>query len=311
MKLGICLALLLFPAIAFADSSAMIIQGVAPSDEYEAKFTKWATGIQNALVTDLGFAKDRVVLLTGEGSRKAAIEKAFEQMKSQIKPQDTFVLFFVGVGSFDVDYKLNILGPDITGTEYAKLIDGLSPARSIVVAGTTSGGGIFDKAPARNRILLASSRSGEKEEGSVFYEHFLAGLKGLAADEDKDKKVSVWEAFKFASSGVERFYKEKTLLQTEHAELLVAGAAKVAATVGEQEAPVLARVTSLSADRAVTVSDPKLQALLNEKKVIDQKLEALRLDKGILPTEEYEKRLEDLVLELARKNQQIREQEKK
>ena len=61
----------------------------------------------------------------------------------------------------------------------------------------------------KNRVIIAASRSGEKED-TVFYEHFLTGLKGVAADEDKDKKVSVWEAFKYATAGVERFYKEQT-----------------------------------------------------------------------------------------------------
>jgi hypothetical protein len=70
-------------------------------------------------------------------------------------------------------------------------------------------------------------------------------------------------------------------------------------------------VTSLNADRDVTVADPKLQVLLNEKKTIDQRIEALRLDKGLLPEAEYQKRLEDLIVELARKNQEIQEQQKK
>jgi hypothetical protein len=88
------------------------------------------------------------------------------------------------------------------------------------------------------------------------------------------------------------------------------GGAKVTPAISEQDAPVLARVTALNADRAITVADPKLQALLNEKKLIDAKIETLRLDKGILPPTEYENRLEALVLDLARKNQQIREQER-
>jgi hypothetical protein len=100
-------------------------------------------------------------------------------------------------------------------------------------------------------------------------------------------------------------------LLTEHAGLSAAGAPQVAPSVTDQEAPVLARVTSLNADRAVTVADPKLQALLNERKAIDQKIETLRLDKNLLPEAEYEKRLEELVLELARKNQEIQEQQKK
>ncbi len=309
MKLHICLAILLFPAFAFADSSAIIIQGLAPSDEYEAKFHKWATGTQEALVQDLGFAKDHVILLSGDDTRKASIEKAFGQMKAQVKPQDTFLLFLIGSGSYDTDYKLSIMGPDYTGADYGELIDSLNPARSIVVCGTDSSGGLFDKISAKNRVIVASSRSTEKEP-AVFYEYFLQGLKGLAADEDKDKKISIWEAFKYATSGVERFFKEQTRIQTEHAGLGANGAPQVAATVSDQEAPVLARVTSFNADRPIVVSDPKLQALLTEKKAIDQKIEDLRLQKSLLPPDEYDKRLEDLILELTVKNQQIQAQEK-
>ena len=42
MKLQLCLAILLFPAIALADSSAIIIQGIGGSDEWDMKFSKWA-----------------------------------------------------------------------------------------------------------------------------------------------------------------------------------------------------------------------------------------------------------------------------
>ena len=220
------------------------------------------------------------------------------------------MLVLIGHGSFDADYKLNIMGADLTGKEYSALIDSLNPGRTIIISSTASSGGMFETLSGKNRVLIAASRSGEKED-TVFYEHFLAGLKGVAADADKDKKVSVWEAFKYATAGVERFYKEQTRLLTEHAGLSAAGAPQVAASVADQDAPVLARVTSLNADRAVTVADPKLQALLNERKAIDQKIETLRLDKNLLPEAEYEKRLEELVLELARKNQEIQEQQKK
>ena len=306
----LCAFLLLFPVIALADSSALIIQGVGGSDEHEKKFAKWSTGTRDVLIQDLGFSKDRVVLLSGDATRKESVQKAFDQLKQQVKAQDTFLLFLIGHGSFDADYKLNILGADLTGAEYSKLIDSLNPARAIIVSSTPSSGGMFESMKGKNRIIVAASRSGEKED-TVFYEHFLAGLKGASADEDKDKKVSVWEAFKYATSAVDRFYKEKTLIMTEHAGLAAAGAAQVAATVGDQEAPVLARITAINADRDVTVSDPKLQALLNQKKDIDTKIEQLRLQKNLLPEAEYQNRLEDLVLELARKNQEIQEQQKK
>ena len=305
-----CLVILLFPALAWADMSALIIQGVGGSEQIEKKLEKWGTSTRDVLVQDLGFAKDRVILLAGDSTRKASVEQAFAQLKQQIKKEDNFLLIFIGHGSFDTDYKLNIMGPDISGKEYATLIDSLGANRVIVVSSTSSSGGMFETMSGKNRVLVAASRSGEKED-TVFYEHFLTGLKGLAADEDKDKKVSVWEAFKYATAGVERFYKEQTRILTEHAGLSAGGAAQVAATAAEQDAPVLARVTSLSADRAVTVSDPKLQVLLNERKSIEQEIEKHRLDKNLLSEAEYEKRLEELIVRLARKNQEIQEQQKK
>ena len=190
------------------------------------------------------------------------------------------------------------------------MIDGLNPARTIIVSSTPSSGGMFDTMKGKTRILVAASRSGEKED-TVFYDYFLAGLKGAIADEDKDKKVSVWEAFKYAASAVDRFYKEKTLIMTEHAGLAAAGAPQVAPTVGEQDAPVLARVTAINADRDITVADPKLQALLNEKKAIDQEIEKHRLDKNLLSEAEYQSKLEELILKLAKKNKEIQEQQKK
>jgi hypothetical protein len=306
----LCLAILLFPVMALADSSALIIQGSPGSEDHEKKFTKWATETRDVLIADLGFAKDRVVLLSGEATRKASVEQAFGRIKQQIKPQDNFLLILIGHGSFDTDYKLNIFGEDLKGKDYGFLIDSLGATRTIIVSSTPSSGGMFETMSGKNRVVLAASRSGEKED-TVFYEHFLAGLKGNAADEDKDKKVSAWEAFKYASAGVERYYKEKTILLTEHAGLSGNGAPQVASSVAEQDAPVLARVTALNADRAVVVADSRLQALLNERKTIDQKIETLRLDKNILPEAEYEKRLEALILELARKNQEIQEQQKK
>jgi hypothetical protein len=64
-------------------------------------------------------------------------------------------------------------------------------------------------------------------------------------------------------------------------------------------------------DRPVVTNDPKLAALLNEKKDLEQKIEALRIGKSGIPEPEYEKQMEDLLVQLALKNQQIKAQETK
>jgi hypothetical protein len=158
-------------------------------------------------------------------------------------------------------------------------------------------------------VIVTATRSGQEANETVFYEHFLAALKDSAADEDKDRKVSVWEAFKFATAAVERFYKEEGRLPTEHPSISDNGGEKVGTTV--KDPPVMARVTAFQVDRAAVGATAQVQALLEERKVIEQKIEALRINKADLTEAEYEKSLEDLVLQLAMKNQQIRQQEQK
>src|SRR5688572_33187355 len=87
-----CLVILLFPALAWADMSALIIQGVGGSETIEKKLEKWGTSTRDVLVQDLGFAKDRVILLAGDSTRKASVEQAFTQLKQQIKKDDNFLL---------------------------------------------------------------------------------------------------------------------------------------------------------------------------------------------------------------------------
>ena len=71
----------------------------------------------------------------------------------------------------------------------------------------------------------------------------------------------------------------------------------------------MARGTSFVVDRPIVSSDPKLQALFNQRKDIEQKIDALRLNKSSMPAADYDKQLDDLLLQLALKNQEIRQQE--
>jgi hypothetical protein len=76
------------------------------------------------------------------------------------------------------------------------------------------------------------------------------------------------------------------------------------------QAPVLASLTSLNVDRPVSVADAKLQALLEEQKQIQQKIETLQINKAAMLPEEFDKQIEDLILQLALKSQQVEEQKK-
>ena len=300
---------MLFPMIASAESSALILSGVPGAPELGEKYAKWAEDTRKVLVDRHGFSANRIIALSDKNTARAEIEKAFGQLKQQLKPADSFFLFLIGHGSYDTEYKFNIFGPDLTAGDYSKLLSGLNVARVVVVNGTNSSGGSIEALAGKNRVIITATKSGGEGNEALFYEYFLAALQKPDSDEDKDRKVSVWEAFKYAVAGVERFYKDEGRLATEHPQISVNGAPPTGAAV--QEIPVLARVASFQVDRPVIVTDARLQALLDQRKDIEQKIETLRINKSSIPESQYEKALEDLSVELALKNQQIRELEKK
>jgi len=303
-------ALVAVPAATFADSSALILRGVAGSPEHEAKFAKWTAGTQKALIDKFGFSTDRVLVLIDKQTGQADIQKAFVTLKQQLKPQDTFFLFLIGHGSGEEGvYKFNIFGPDYTADDYNKLLATLNVGRIVIVAATPSSGAALEKFGGKNRVVITATRSGQEGNDIVFYDYFLEGLQSTAADEDKDQKVSVWEAFKYAVSGTERFYKEEGRLATEHPQISDNGTEKTDAKA--KEPPQLARSTSFVVDRPIVSSDPRMQALLNQQKEIQQKIDALRINKDSMPAAEYDKQMEDLLVQLALKNQEIKQQEPK
>jgi len=309
MKLRMLIAILLFPILAHAESSALIISGV-PGDEAHSKtYTMWTETTRMLLVGEMGFLPTRVMVLANEKSTQGEIKNAFAQLKDQVKPADTFFLFLIGHGSYDgLEYKFNNAGPDLTGTDLSGLLLTLNASRIVVVNSTSNSGGATDKMAGKNRMIVSATKTGFEGNDTVFYEYFLDGLQKAAADENKDHKVSVWEAFKFAVDRTERFYKDAGRIATEHPQISDNAAPMVGVV---PQVPVLASLTSFNVDRPVTVADSKLQALLDQQKEIQQKIETLQINKAAMLAEDFNRQIEDLILQLALKAQQIKEQEKK
>jgi hypothetical protein len=169
-------------------------------------------------------------------------------------------------------------------------------------------GGATEALAGKNRMIVSATKSGFEANDTVFYGYFLEGLQNAAADENKDHKISVWEAFKFAVDRTERFYKDAGRIPTEHPQISDNGGPMVGV---DPLAPVMASLTAFNVDRPVSVADSKLQALLDEQKQIQQKIEALQINKTNMLAEDFNKQIEDLIVQLALKTQQIEEQKKK
>ena len=59
------------------------------------------------------------------------------------------------------------------------------------------------------RIVVTATDSTAQEFETVFAEWFVKALTEMAADTDKNGRISLFEAFTYASAGVRRWYDEQ------------------------------------------------------------------------------------------------------
>jgi hypothetical protein len=304
---GAVVLFLVAPSAVFADV-ALILGGVPGSPDHEARFAEWSQSTRAALVETFGFSEENVVVLENRGSRAEDVRSAFAEIGARLAPEDTFFLFFIGHGAFDRgEYKFNILGADLSAADYSELMDSLPAGRTVIVNGTNSSGASIEALAAPNRVVVTATRTGTEQYDPLFYQYFLETFSDVSADEDRNERLSIWEAFRYATLGVERFYEAEGRLATEHPQLSDNG--REQAGVEREEAAVLARLITFNQEAGIAVDDPVLRTLLEERRALEAAIEEFRLVEDVVPPEEFNDALDALLIQLALKNQEIRQRE--
>jgi len=193
------------------------------------------------------------------------------------------------------------------------------PTKQVVLVNATSASGPFiDGLSAPGRTIVTATRSGAEHFTTLFGGFFIDALTSEAADADKNKRVSVLEAFKFAKTEVARAYEREGLLATEHALLDDDGDKEGSADPSntgndpKNKDGKVAAVLSLGvAGDDGLPSDPKLRALHVERRDLERRVESLRLLKESMDPAKYSAELEKLATAIALKTREIRAAEGK
>ncbi len=307
---------------------ALVVAGVGGEETYTKKFTTLANQLYDALTVRLGFDEKNVFLLTETAGTPAEpahdanlphtarstaeeVRKAFASIKTSANAESLVFVMLIGHGSFDTQQaKFNLVGPDLAAKDYAQLIAGL-PTRRVVFINSASSSGEFVKPLAgEGRVVITATRSGNEQNATVFAEYFIAGLNDAAADADKNGRVSVLEAFTYAKKMTADYYNQKNRLATEHA--LIDdngdGTGHEEATAGDG---TLAKTMYLDSKPLAQASgDAELARLLGERQRLEESVEKLKARKAELKPEDYDRQLEDLLVELAKTNQAIKARQK-
>jgi Peptidase C13 family len=297
----------------------LVLVGLAGDPEHGELFHKWGGELAESAAR-LGVPADHVVYLvdqTQEGDKnvtgKATVEeisKTFDRFAKQATPEDAVYVVLIGHGSYDGKAaKFNLPGPDISAADFNAQFRKL-PTKKIVFVDTTSASGPFvNDLSGPGRVIIAATRNGAENYSTLFGGYFVDALTGDEADADKNRRVSMLEAFQFAKAAVQRAYEKEGLLSTEHAVLDdngdKAGSADPSTNGPDGKVASLLAIGS-AADAAALPTDPKLRALVLEQRELEHRVESLRLLKESMDPAKYQSELEKLVTDLALKTREIR-----
>jgi hypothetical protein len=306
-----------------AQTHLVIVSGLGGEAKYAAQFRSLSQSLAEAAVKRFGIPQSEV-LWFGEDSvskqpyfsgqsTKANVERALTQLAAKSSRGDQIVLVLIGHGSGEGENsKISIPGPDLSAADFARLLGQFKSQQLAFIDMTSASGDMLPIVSAPNRVVITATKSGFERNESHFGQFFVDALTKDVADVDKDGRVSLLEAFNYATAETKRIYESDTRLQTEHAQLDDVGAkAGVPDPDGRTTQGLLARRFFLDAGRIASAgsNDPQVAALYKDKFALEDQINQLRAKKKSMTPDAYDDALEDLLVQLARKAKTIRELE--
>ena len=176
------LAAVMSPRAAAAEERyALIVSGVSGTEKFAASQKEWVSSLQSTLQQRLGFAADRVTVLSESGSGTAIanrenVTRTLASFKSRLTADDTLLIVLIGHGTFDgTAAKFNLVGPDMDSREWKASLDG-NPARLVFVNTTSSSFQFVPALSGKNRIVIAATDSAAQKYATLFPQYFIEAL---------------------------------------------------------------------------------------------------------------------------------------
>ena len=311
------LALVAAPVPADArDFFTLIVSGASGGPQYAERYDRWRSGLVAALRGQPGFREDHLLVLAeaaGPGvgcASREGVRRAVRELVARMDEESVLFVVLLGHGTYDGDEaKFNLVGPDLAASEWAELV-AAAPGR-LVFVNTTAASAPFIAALAQpGRIVITATESPVQRYATVFPEFLIRAFVDAASDFDRNGRVSVWEAFAYASAGVRRWYQERGRLATERAILDDTGDGQgIEAGDGEEgpHAGLAAAVYAGAGVGAVTTSaGGETDRLAARRAALEAEVAELRATRAAMAPERYAAELERLLVELARVSREMR-----
>jgi hypothetical protein len=297
---GLLAVVLVVPAAQAQRTHLLVISGLSGEPQYAAQFRDATRTLVTTAKARWGVGDSSLIVLAedpaaepGRGrarSTREEVAQAFLTLSRRVAPGDVVLVLLLGHGSGEgPGSRVNLPGPDPTAADYAGWIAGFPRQQVVFVNAASASGDFVPVLAAPGRVVVTATKSALQRNETVFATHFVKGLTSDEADADKDGRVSVLEAFRYATREVERAYSSTNRLQTEHARI--------------SDSTLAARVAF---GGAAASTDPRIAALVAERQQLESEVAALRNRKDTMDAAAYEQELERLLLAIAEKTRAIR-----
>ena len=283
----------------------VIVAGLGGEPDYSQRFIEAAIDLDRIFKGSGPSA--HVSTLTSSQATAAQFKSTLVAVAHDAKPEDDFVLTLIGHGSYDgVEYKFNLLGPDITAAEIVSLCNHISSRRQLIVDTTSSSGGAIAALERPGRAVISATKTGTEKNATVFARYWVEALQDPSADTDKSESISAMEAFTYATKKTAAFYDSQKRLATEHAVFNDTGSGEPARDTANGQGALLSSFTLLRLGASQqAANDPAKRALLDQKDDLEQKIDTLKYQKAAMDPADYKKQLTDALLQLTKVQQQI------
>lgn len=276
--------------VANAASYSLIVGGLGGEAEYEQRFDEQVKALEGAAkhVGD----DVQVTALSGAKATRDAARKALADIASRATATDQVTVTFIGHGTYDgEEYRFNVPGPDITGSDLAAWLEPVASRQQLIVLATSASGGALTKLQKDRRVVITATKSGGERNAVRFAEHWVKALTSAEADRDKNEWVTAQEAYDYAVRKVADGFKGNAALATEHA--------RIEGVRPEQLA--LGRL----GDAKAMPTDVELNRLFAERLRIETDFDAVKVRKAELKEDNYYTELEKVLVDLARTQKKI------
>lgn len=214
---------------------ALIVCGLSGDAAHHKLFAETVSKLHAGLSQKLGFAASDIQVLFGDEAQEAdtevfktasratreELEKRVASLRETLRPEDALWVIVLGHSHYDGKHSwLNLPGPDIHQTDFAKLFDGISASQQVFMLTTPTSGFYVKPLSAKGRVIITATQA-DWETNETEFPHELARVLATPPeraefDVDRDGDITLLDLYVTVVRSLAQSYLERELLATEH-----------------------------------------------------------------------------------------------